>query len=163
MAKDDKTNVTRLLSGAKISFEIHTYDPSITDGERVAAAVGTEPNATFKTLVTVADSGKNYVFVIPVHLELDLKACGRAVGEKSIAMLPQKLLFPLTGYVHGGCSPVGMKKRLVTVIDSSCLDLPKMTLSAGKVGMQVTLSPQDLIQYLQCKTAPITRERAVLS
>ncbi len=159
MAKDDKTNVTRLLSQVKIDFSIKTYDPDITDGELVALAVGTEPLETFKTLVTVADSGKNYVFVIPVCKELDLKACARAVGEKSISMLPQKQLFPLTGYVHGGCSPVGMKKKLVTVLDSSCLSLEKMTLSAGKRGMQITVSPSELISFLGCKTDSLTREK----
>lgn len=163
MAKEDKTNVTRLLLAAKIPFTVRTYDPNVTDGERVAQLVGTKPEETFKTLVTVADSGKNYVFVIPGHKELDLKACGRAVGEKSIAMLPQKLLFPLTGYVHGGCSPIGMKKRLPVVLDSSCLDIEEMTLSAGKVGMQVSLSPKSLLDYLGCDTFSLTREKAGIS
>ena len=160
MAKDDKTNVMRLLLAAKIEFTERSYDPSITDGELVAKAVGTPPEATFKTLVTEAESGKNYVFVIPVYMELDLKACGRAVGEKSIAMLPQKKLFPLTGYVHGGCSPIGMKKTFRTVIDESCLSLPEMTLSAGKLGRQISVSPQDLIAYVGAETAPLTRNKS---
>ena len=160
MAKDDKTNVMRLLSGAKIEYVERSYDPEITDGELVAKAVGTAPEETFKTLVTEAESGKFYVFVIPVHLELDLKACGRAVGEKSIAMLPQKKLFPLTGYVHGGCSPIGMKKTLRTVIDDSCLSLDVMTLSAGKRGRQISLAPQDLISYVGAETAPLTRNKS---
>ena len=157
MAKDDKTNVTRLLSGAKISFEIYTYDPSITDGERVAAAVGTEPTATFKTLVTVADSGKNYVFVIPVHLELDLKACGRAVGEKSIAMLPQKLLFPLTGYIHGGCSPVGMKKKYPTYLDEVCTLFDTIAVSAGERGHQMLVPPDALAALLGAEYFELTK------
>ncbi len=160
MAKDDKTNVMRLLSAAKISFVEHSYDPETTDGELVAKAVGTDPNSTFKTLVTVAESGKNYVFVIPVNRELDLKACGRAVGEKSISMLPQKLLFPLTGYVHGGCSPVGMKKHLLTVFDDTALAFDSITLSAGKKGRQVSVSPHSLIEHVKAKTAPLTREKS---
>lgn len=159
MAKDDKTNVMRLLSAAKIEYVERSYDPEITDGEMVAKAVGTPPEATFKTLVTEAESGKNYVFVIPVHLELDLKACGRAVGEKSIVMLPQKKLFPLTGYVHGGCSPVGMKKTLRTVFDESCLALETMTLSAGKRGRQISVAPESLISYVKGETALLTRNK----
>ena len=160
MAKDDKTNVMRLLSGAKISFTDHSYDPEVTDGEKVAALVDEDPNYTYKTLVTVADSGKHYVFVIPVNRELDLKAAARAVKEKSIEMIPQKALFALTGYVHGGCSPVGMKKRLNTVFDSSVLTTTRMTLSAGKKGRQVSLSPQDLLQYLGAGTFDLTREKS---
>lgn len=159
MAKDDKTNVMRLLSGAGISYSEHSYDPATTDGELVAVALGKSCEETFKTLVTESVSGKNYVFVIPVHLELDLKACARAVGEKSVAMLPQKKLFPLTGYVHGGCSPVGMKRNFQTVFDESCLSRAEITLSAGKLGRQVTLSPLELISFLGAATAPLTREK----
>ena len=160
MAKNDTTNVMRLLSASKISFVEHSYDPVTTDGELVAKAIGTNPESTFKTLVTVADSGKNYVFVIPVNRELDLKACGRAVGEKSIAMLPQKQLFPLTGYVHGGCSPIGMKKTFTTTFDDSALLFDTITLSAGKLGRQVSVSPLDLISYVRAKTAPLTRPKS---
>ncbi len=160
MAKDYKTNVMRLLSAAGIAFQEHSYDPVTTDGELVAKILGTDPAATFKTLVTKSDSGKHFVFVIPVNRELDLKACGRAVGEKSIEMLAQKNLFPLTGYVHGGCSPVGMKKSFVTVFDQSCETLSKITLSAGKLGRQVSVNPADLIAYLGAKTAPLTRNKS---
>ena len=157
MAKDDRTNVMRLLSAAGITYTDHQYDPETTDGERVAVLVGKRVEETFKTLVTQALSGKNYVFVIPVHLELDLKAAARAVSEKSIEMLPQKNLMPMTGYVHGGCSPVGLKRSFPVIFDESCLQLKEMTLSAGKRGRQVTVSPQDLISYLEAKTAPLTR------
>ena len=160
MAKDDKTNVMRLLSAAGISFDEHQYDPVTTDGELVAKALGTDPCATFKTLVTVSESRKYYVFVIPVNQELDLKACARAVGEKSISMLPQKNLLPLTGYVHGGCSPIGMKKTFQTTLDSSCLNFPKITFSAGKLGRQVSVSPQDMIAYIGASTAPLTRPKS---
>lgn len=155
--KEDKTNVMRLLAAAGIAFTDHRYDPEVTDGEKVAELVGRSCIETFKTLVTVADDGKNYVFVIPVHLELDLKAAARSVGVKSVAMIPQKQLMPLTGYVHGGCSPVGMKKSLPVVFDESCLVLSTMTLSAGKRGCQVTVTPADLISYCKANTAPLTR------
>ena len=158
--KEDKTNVMRLLAAAGIAFTEHRYDPEVTDGEKVAALVGKACTETFKTLVTASDDGKNYVFVIPVHLELDLKAAARSVGVKSIAMIPQKQLMPLTGYVHGGCSPVGMKKRLPVVFDESCLTLSVMTLSAGKRGCQVTVAPCDLISYCKAKTAPLAREKS---
>lgn len=157
MAKDDRTNVMRLLAAAKIEYEDHQYDPETTDGEAVASLVGKRVEETFKTLVTQAASGKNYVFVIPVHLELDLKAAARSVQEKSIEMLPQKKLMPLTGYVHGGCSPVGLKRSFPVVFDESCLVLNTMTLSAGKRGRQITVSPVDLINYLSASTAPLTR------
>lgn len=147
----------RLLAAAKIDYVDHQYDPETTDGEAVAALVGKRVEETFKTLVTQAASGKNYVFVIPVHLELDLKAAARAVQEKSIDMLPQKKLMPLTGYVHGGCSPVGLKRSFPVVFDESCLLLETMTLSAGKRGRQITVSPRDLIVYLSATTAPLTR------
>ncbi len=160
MAKEDITNVMRVLHSAKIEYTAHTYDPSETDGEKVALLVGKRPEETYKTLVTEGVSGKNYVFVIPVHLELDLKACAKAVGEKSISMLPQKKLFPLTGYVHGGCSPVGMKKSLMTVFDESVLSISEMTLSAGKLGHQISVSPEKLTALIGAKTAKITREKS---
>jgi len=159
MAKDDRTNVMRLLSAAGINYIDHQYDPDQTDGEQVAKLVGKSCDETYKTLVTKAGSGKNYVFVIPVHLELDLKAAARAVNEKNIEMIPQKLLMPLTGYVHGGCSPVGLKRSFPVVFDESCMLLDAMTLSAGKRGRQITVSPSDLISYLHATTAPLTREK----
>ncbi len=160
MSKEDMTNVMRVLRSAGIEYSCHSYDPDVTDGEKVALLVGKKTEETFKTLVTEAQGGKNYVFVIPVHLELDLKACARAVGEKSISMLPQKKLYPLTGYVHGGCSPIGMKRSFQTVFDESCLLLQEMTLSAGKLGRQITASPEKLISLLGAKTAPLTREKS---
>lgn len=159
MAKDDRTNVMRLLAAAKILYTDHQYDPETTDGEMVAKLVGRSVEETFKTLVTQAASRKNYVFVIPVHLELDLKAAARAVDEKSIEMIPQKQLMPLTGYVHGGCSPVGLKRSFPVVFDQSCLNLESMTLSAGKRGRQISVSPSDLISYLGATTAALTRSK----
>ena len=160
MAKDDMTNVMRVLQTAKIEYTAHSYDPDETDGEQVAKLVGKSVKETFKTLVTEGVSGKNYVFVIPVHLELDLKSAAKSVGEKSVSMLPQKKLYPLTGYVHGGCSPVGMKRSFITVFDESALTLPEITLSAGKLGRQITVSPVKLIDLVRAKTALITREKS---
>ena len=161
MAKDDRTNVMRLLEAGGIAYTDHQYDPETTDGEAVAKLVGKSVEETFKTLVTQSSTKKNYVFVIPVHLELDLKAAARAVKEKSIEMIPQKQLMPLTGYVHGGCSPVGLKRSFPVVFDESCLNLETMTLSAGKRGRQITVSPSDLISYLGASTAPLTRSKTV--
>ena len=150
----------RLLQAAKISFQERSYDSEVTDGEVVAKLLGTDPAATFKTLVTVSDNQKHYVFVVPVDRELDLKAAARAVGERSISMLPQKLLFSLTGYVHGGCSPVGMKKRFATVFDETALVFDQITLSAGKRGWQVSVSPKVLIAFIGAKTALIARKKS---
>ena len=147
---EDKTNVMRLLEQAGIPYTPRQYDVSDgqLDGLTAAARLGVPPEQCFKTLVTVGASKGNYVFVVPVDKELDLKAAARAVGEKSIEMIPQARLLPLTGYIHGGCSPVGMKKKLPTVIDTAAGALEQMTVSAGKVGRQVSLSPQDLAAYV---------------
>lgn len=160
MAKVEITNVMRLLSSAGIEFSVSTYDPETTDGEEVAKLVGTDPDQTYKTLVTVGASKKNYVFVVPVNRELDLKKCAKAVSEKNIEMIPQKMLLPLTGYIHGGCSPVGLKKAFPVIFDSSCLAFSKITLSAGKRGKQITVSPAALISFLSATTAPLSREKA---
>ena len=154
---EEKTNVMRVLDQKKISYTPHYYptDGAI-DGVSVAAMLGQDPARTFKTLVTVGASKKNYVFVIPVAAELDLKAAARAVGEKSIAMLKQAQLLPLTGYVHGGCSPIGMKKLLRTVIDQSAEGQEAIMVSAGRVGAQVELSPADLAGLVRAEFAPVT-------
>ena len=132
---NDKTNVMRILDQKKISYISHNYMNTGADsGAEVAAALGENPDMVFKTLVTVGKSGANYVFVIPVEKELDLKKAARSVGEKSIEMIHQKELLPLTGYIHGGCSPIGMKKQLVTIVDKSAEPLERMIFSAGKVG-----------------------------
>ncbi|MDD5938761.1 MAG: Cys-tRNA(Pro) deacylase [Clostridiales bacterium] len=156
---EEKTNVMRLLDQKKIPYTPHQYD--ISDGalDAVTAArrLGVPPETCFKTLVTAGASRKNYVFVVPGEKELDLKAAAKAVGEKSIEMIRQAQLLPLTGYVHGGCSPVGMKKRLPTIIDASAEALPEMTVSAGRVGRQVTLSPGDLAAVTGASFAPVSK------
>jgi len=153
--KEEKTNVMRVLDQKKISYTPHTYPCGETtpDGVSVAQMLGQDPAAVFKTLVSKGASGGYYVFDIPVAETLDLKKAAKAVGEKSVAMLPAKELLPLTGYVHGGCSPVGMKKRFPTVFHESCLAQKTICVSAGKVGFQVELKPADLIALVGGTTA----------
>lgn len=155
---EEKTNVMRILDQKKISYTPHTYPCSggAVDGATVAGLIGVAPERVFKTLVTRGASRQNYVFVVPVMQSLNLKAAARAVGEKSIEMIHQAELLPLTGYVHGGCSPVGMKKQLKTVIDDSAQGLETMVVSAGKIGFQVELSPADLAGLVRARFAPIS-------
>ena len=154
--KDDKTNVMRLLDSKKIKYTQHSYDadPSFS-GEDIASILGEKPEQVFKTLVTTGRTGAYYVFVVPVNKELDLKKAAKAAGEKSISMLKQKDLLPLTGYVHGGCSPIGMKKHFPTFINETALNYEKIFVSAGKVGMQIELNPKDLINESSGKIADI--------
>jgi len=158
---EEKTNVARLLDQKKVPYTPRQFDVSdgVLDAETAAARLGISPETCFKTLVTVGASGKYYVFIVPGPRELDLKAAARAAGEKSIAMLPQARLLPLTGYVHGGCSPIGMKKRFPTFLDELARGLPQITVSAGKVGHQVSLAPQDLADMAGARFAAVSRER----
>ena len=156
MKKEDKTNVCRVLDGKKITYETHAYEPDATmTGEQIAGILGEDTSKVFKTLVTQGKSGGYYVFVVPVAEELDLKKAAKAAGEKSIDMIKQKDLLPLTGYVHGGCSPIGMKKQFPTFIHETATGFEKIFVSAGKVGLQIELSPADLIAVVRCKTADI--------
>ena len=158
MAKQtEKTNVMRILEQKNISYTAHTYDPGAgLDGVSVARQLGQDPAQVFKTLVARGASGGLYVFDIPAAENLDLKKAARAVGEKSVAMLPQKELLPLTGYVHGGCSPVGMKKQYPTVFDETAEILDTIMVSAGKIGVQVELDPAALIALVDAVTADLT-------
>ncbi len=150
MKNNDKTNVMRVLDSKKIDYKSHTYEPDATmSGEEIAAILGEDADHVFKTLVTQGKSGAYFVFVIPVAMELDLKKAARAAGEKSIAMIRQKDLLPLTGYVHGGCSPIGMKKQFPTFIHETAREMDRMFVSAGKVGFQVELAPDDLISVIR--------------
>ena len=155
-----KTNVMRILDQKNIKYTTHEFDTSDgkLDGATAAARIGKTPEEVFKTLVTTGSKGGNYVFVIPVCCELDLKKAAKAVGEKSIAMIKQDKLLPTTGYVHGGCSPVGMKKQFTTVFHSSVENLNTVTVSAGKIGHQIEVAPGDLIALVRGKTADITVE-----
>lgn len=156
-SKEEKTNVMRTLEQKKIPYTAHSYDPEGgIDGVSVAQTLGQPPEQVFKTLVTKGASGAYYVFDIPVAENLDLKKAAKAVGEKSVAMLPQKELLPLTGYVHGGCSPIGMKKALPTFIDETAQLFDAICVSAGKIGAQVELSPDALASLTGAKYVPLT-------
>ncbi len=156
MKKEEKTNVMRVLDGRKIAYNSHTYeqDPTLT-GENIAGILGEEPDKVFKTLVTQGRSGAYYVFVVPVAKELDLKKAATASGEKSVSMIKQKDLLPLTGYVHGGCSPIGMKKQFPTFIHETATGFEHIYVSAGKVGFQIEIAPDDLIKAAGCKVSDI--------
>ena len=160
MAKSEaKTNVMRLLDSKKISYNEYTYEgDSTTTGVEVAAMLGQEVERVFKTLVTVGKSGANYVFVIPVSKELDLKKAAAAAHEKSIDMLKSKDLLALTGYVHGGCSPIGMKKQFVTFVHESAKDFDKIIFSGGRIGYQVELSTEDLSKVIRISFADAIKQ-----
>ena len=155
----NKTNAIRLLDTNKIEYEVFEYP---TDGSLDAVSVANylkeDPSSVFKTLVTVAPSKTNYVFVVPGNSELDLKKAARAVNEKSIEMVPQKILLPLTGYIHGGCSPICMKKLFKTVIDDSAILYKKIYVSAGKIGMQIKIDPNDLVKLINAEYKEIRKE-----
>ena len=156
MGNADKTNVMRVLEQKKIPYTAHSYEPDASkSGEEIAGILGQNPQCVFKTLVTQGKSGQYYVFVVPVAAELELKKAAKAAGEKSIAMIPQKELLPLTGYVHGGCSPVGMKKAFPTFLHESAAGFETIFVSAGKVGFQIELSPDDLCKAARCKYADL--------
>lgn len=142
--KDDKTNVMRVLEQKKIKYSAFAYDNMTTNACDVAAGLNTDPQFLYKTLVTVGKSGEHYVFMVPAQNELDLKKGAKAVGEKYIEMIPQKELLPLTGYIHGGCSPIGMKKQFKTIIHENAEKTDTIFFSAGKIGKQVSLNPKDL-------------------
>jgi len=149
MSAEQKTNVMRLLDQAKISYNHYNYvNANTTVGTEIAEILGQDPNRVFKTLVTVAPSKNNYVFVIPVGESLDLKKAAKTVSEKSVAMIKQKELLPLTGYIHGGCSPVGMKKQFKTFIHESARDIDTFCISAGHVGNQIQVSVNDIAELI---------------
>ena len=159
---EEKTNVCRMLDAKKISYELHTYEPNPKlSGEEIAGILGEDPDAVFKTLVARGKSGAYYVFVVPVNAELDLKKAAKAAGEKSVGMIKQKELLPLTGYVHGGCSPIGMKKKFRTFIHESAKGYGRIFVSAGKVGFQIELAPDDLIGFAECVASDIVLRKAI--
>ena len=152
-----KTNAQRMLEKEKISYLAHTYETEDghIDGVSVAHKMGIDPAVVFKTLVTRGASRGIYIFVVPVALELNLKAAARAVGEKSVEMIAVKEITPLTGYVRGGCSPIGMKKHYPTVVDESARLLERMIVSAGRIGDQIELAPGDLQKATGCSFAAV--------
>ena len=157
MAKSDiKTNVMRILDKAKIEYKHYTYEADgTTTGVEVAALVGQDPRRVFKTLVTVGKSKNYYVFVVPVEKELNLKLAATSVGEKSIEMIKSKDLLAVAGYIHGGCSPIGMKKNYKTTIDVQAEEFETIIFSAGKIGYQVELSLADLGKVIQFQVAEV--------
>ena len=157
---ETKTNVMRVLEQKKIPYKAYSYPhgADAVDGVTVAGLIGRDPSCVFKTLVARGASKNCYVFVIPAARELDLKKAARAVGEKSVAMVHVSELLALTGYVRGGCSPIGMKKRYRTVLDESALEQDAVIVSAGKIGSQAELAPEDLIALCTAETADLTTE-----
>lgn len=147
-----KTNAMRLLDQKKIEYEVKEIeDAEGLSGSQMALKAGENPEEVYKTLVTVGAKGAHYVFVVPVEKELDLKKAAKTVGEKSISMIHQKELLPLTGYIHGGCSPVGMKKFFRTVFDKSALNHERIYFSGGKVGVQVRIRTVDISKAIKCE------------
>lgn len=149
MAKEQKTNVMRILDRAGVAYRSHPYaGTGQMSGMEIAALLQENPDRVFKTLVTAGKNGGSFVFLVPVSRELDLKKAAAAVGEKAVSMLPQKELFKTTGYIHGGCSPIGMKKAFPTVIDVSAANFEAICFSAGKIGLQVELAVADISRAL---------------
>ncbi len=154
----EKTNVMRILDQKKIAYTSHFYgNTEAVGGEEVAEALGEDPNRVFKTLVTKSGSN-HYVFMIPVNRELDLKKAARAVGEKSVEMLKAKDLLPLTGYVHGGCSPIGMKKQFKTAAHVSAADFDTIIFSGGKIGFQVEMPFESLQKVIRVELFDLCAE-----
>lgn len=153
-----KTNAMRLLDAAGVKYEEFEYDASLgISGTDVARTLNEDVNMVFKTLVTETNKGEHFVFIVPVAMELDLKKAAKAAGAKKVDMLKQRDLLPLTGYVHGGCSPIGMKTKLKTFIDASAMDKEYIYVSGGKVGLQIKLSPEDLVKLTDATAIDIVK------
>lgn len=158
--KEEKTNAMRVLDQKGIFYKIHSYvNTNAISGIDVVTVLQENPNVVFKTLVTESKTGNHYVFLVPVNKELDLKKAAKTVGEKSISMLKQSKLLPLTGYIHGGCSPIGMKKLFKTVIDISANDYDKIIFSGGKIGYQIEISLMDLKKAISFELSDISVDK----
>lgn len=156
--KDEKTNVMRILDQKKVKYNSYNYlKTGAISGMEVAKALDENPNLTFKTLVTVGKTNNHYVFLVPVNKELDLKKAAKAVNEKNIEMVKSKELLSLTGYIHGGCSPIGMKKQFKTVIHETAQKYDTIMFSAGKIGYQVEMNVQDLSKVIRIEFADIIK------
>ena len=163
MGKETKTNAMRMLERAKVNYTSHEYpheEGQAVDGAHVAQLTGQDPAKVFKTLVTQGADRNYYVFVVPVLAELDLKKAAKSVGVKSVAMIHVADINKVTGYIRGGCSPVGMKKQFATVFDESCLAQPTILVSGGRIGTQIECTPADLVKVTRGKIAAITAENA---
>ena len=153
---EEKTNVMRILEQKKIKYNSYSYESTkAISGMEVATALSQDPNCVFKTLVTVGTSRSNYVFLVPVNKELNLKKAAKSVNEKKVEMIKSKELLPLTGYIHGGCSPIGMKKQFKTVINTTAQNFEKIIFSAGKIGYQVEMSLENLQKVINFTLADI--------
>ena len=156
-AKENKTNAIREVEAAGVPCEVRTFEcEEALSGVEVADMLGLDPDRVFKTLVTVGKSGEHYVFMVPVVEELDLKRAAKAVGEKAVEMIKSRELLPLTGYVHGGCSPIGMKKQFPTVIDETAQLFDVICFSGGRIGCQLEMAPNDLASLIPLQFADIT-------
>lgn len=156
----EKTNAIRIIEQKKLNYQFHDYvRTNAISGEDVAKVLNQDPNHVFKTLVTIGKSNNHYVFLVPVNMELDLKKAAIAVNEKNIEMIKSKDLLPLTGYIHGGCSPIGMKKQFTTIIDESAILYDTIMFSGGKIGYQVEMSIDELSKVVEFKLADITKNR----
>lgn len=155
--KEHKTNAVREMEAAHADFTVRYFEcPEALSGMEVAATLGQDPDCVFKTLVTQAKSGQHYVFMVPVACELDLKKAAQAAGEKAITMIKSRELLPLTGYIHGGCSPVGMKKLFPTFIDETAELYDRITFSGGRIGCQIETPLSELQRVVPVKCADIT-------
>ena len=156
MAKEQKTNAMRILDKNKIAYTVNTYEcDEFIDGVTVADQLGQPYESSYKTLVAVGKSGGHYVFVLPIAEELDLKIAARAVGEKSVELIHVKDIFALTGYIRGGCTPIGMKKAFPPVIHDSVLTFDTVIISGGRIGAQILIAPADLVKVTRAKVADI--------
>lgn len=156
--KDEKTNAMRLLDSRGIEYRTHDYTASgAVAGDEVAANLGEDPDSVFKTLVTSGRSGEHYVFMVPVSGELNLKKAAKSVGEKNVEMIKSRELLPLTGYVHGGCSPIGMKKTFRTIIDISAADHQRIFFSGGRIGCQIETTLDGLAGIIEFSLADIAQ------
>lgn len=162
MSKEVKTNAMRMLDKQKIAYKVNLYEcDNFIDGVHIADMLAQSYDGSFKTLVTVGKSGEHYVFALPIHRELDLKKAAKVVGEKSVEMIHVKDIFALTGYIRGGCTPLGMKKRFPTVLHESILALDEVIISGGRIGAQIVIAPADLIRVTNARTADIVKEETL--
>lgn len=157
--KLEKTNAMRILDKAKVDYKTHTYDAEdgAIDGISVAHKCNQDPKKVYKTLITRGASKNYFVFVIPVEYELDLKKCAKAVGEKNVEMIHVSEINSVSGYIRGGCSPIGMKKQYKTILDESCKTLDTIIFSGGKIGFQIEMKPEELLLLIRGETADIIK------
>ncbi|MBQ4153503.1 MAG: Cys-tRNA(Pro) deacylase [Oscillospiraceae bacterium] len=157
MAKDTKTNAMRILEQKKIPFRVNLYScDEFIDAVHVADQLGQDYDCSFKTLVAVGKSGEHYVYVVPIAEELDLKKAAKSVGEKSVELIHVKEIFGLTGYIRGGCTPIGMKKQFQTVVDETAQLFEEIIISGGRIGAQILIDPMDLERAISCSFEDIT-------